>query len=234
MGCVAWRDVRAFLFDFDGTLVRQRIDFGLMHERILEVVRRHGLGTDAFAGMHGLETIAAARNMQAARAGDAAAEALEREAQRAVVAIELEAADEAVAIPGARDLLAALRLQGCRVGIVTRNCCAAVERVIAAQDLAYDVLLTRDDVDHVKPDPRHLLSALTLLGQSPRAAVMCGDHAMDILAGKRAGMATVGVLMDGRDESVYAEAVPDLMVRSYDELASQLGVVLGDDGSTRV
>jgi phosphoglycolate phosphatase len=118
------------------------------------------------------------------------------------------------------------------VGIVTRNCRLAVEQILARTPLWHDVLLTRDDVPHVKPDPRHLQTALDRLGVAGVQAVMCGDHPMDVLAGKRVGARTVGVLQAGVDASYFAEVPPDLVVLGVPEVLAYLdgGEGMGDAG----
>jgi len=228
MGQVGWSDAQAVLFDLDGTLVRQSIDFGVMRERVLDVIHRYGLAVETLRQRHVLELIDAAREAHLGSAGREEAAALYADAHRVVTAIEVEAAESAVALPGASALLRALLAQGRGVGIVTRNCRAAVERVIENEGLTYGVLLTRDDVEHVKPDPRHLLRALEMFQVNPRDAVMCGDHPMDVLAGKRAGMSTVGTLADGGGMDHFDEVQPDLLVRSFGELALYLGVDMCD------
>ncbi len=214
--------LRAFLFDFDGTLVRQRVDFGLMRTRVREVLTAHGVPLGPLEGLYVLEMVERARRELAAGDGDRA-EALAREARVAIEEVELLGAEEAEALPGAAELLSELRGRGVGIGIVTRNCRVAVERVLARQPLAHDVLLTRDDVRHVKPDPSHLLTALEMLGVDGAQAAMCGDHPMDITAGHRVGALTVGVLADGADEEFFAEVRPELLVRGVGELRGYLG-----------
>ncbi len=212
---------RAFLFDFDGTLIQQRIDFGLMRRAVMEVLGQHGADTAPLAGMHILEAVERA-TAQIAPADPARARAAAEASHRAITAIELEAAETATAFPGVPELLQHLRASGWGVAIVTRNCRVAVERVLARTPLPHDVLLTRDDVLHVKPDPRHLLAALERLGVAPEEAVMCGDHPMDVLAGKRIGARTVGVLPDGAGADYFAQARPDLVIARVTDLRAYL------------
>jgi phosphoglycolate phosphatase len=219
-------DLRACLFDFDGTLVVQVIDFDRMRALTLDVVAHHGLAREAYAGMYVLEMIERAC-ADLGGAGDATASALAfaADAQQAVLQCELEGATSSVALPGVVETLARLQARGIGVGIVTRNCREAVEQVLARTRIPHDVLLTRDDVPHVKPDPRHLLAALAHLGAAPQNAIMCGDHPMDVIAGRRAGMATVGVLPAGCPPTHFAEVAPDLVLGGVGELGSVLGLV---------
>ena len=214
-----FEDARAFLFDFDGTLVQQRVDFARMREDVLRIVANYGFAVEPLRAMYVLELIAHVEAELARRDGERS-RAFALEARRAVTEVELEAAEGAWAFPGVAEMLQELRARGFGVGIVTRNCRAAVERVLARNPLPYDVLLTRDDVIQVKPDPRHLLAAARALGTSGPQVVMCGDHPMDILAGQRIGAHTVGVLPPGAARDYFAEVHPDLVLAHVTELLS--------------
>jgi phosphoglycolate phosphatase len=211
-------NVRAWLFDFDGTLIQQEIDFARMRQVVQEIVRRYGVDVEPLAGMFVLEMIAQARTLL--RDGQAAT--FYQEAHQAVIDIELDAATRAYAFPGVPEMLRQLRARGLGVGIVTRNCRPAVERVLAQSAIPYDVLLTRDDIAHVKPDPRHLLAALEILHVPGDQAAMCGDHPSDVLVGQRVGAATVGVLSPGHGPEYFADVHPDLIVAQVTDVLAHL------------
>ena len=83
-----------------------------------------------------------------------------------------------------------------------------------------DVLLCREDVVRTKPSPDQLVSALRMLDAAPDRSVMVGDHIMDIVAGKSAGMRTVGVLTPGRAPDFFAKAAPDAVANDLYEILS--------------
>jgi phosphoglycolate phosphatase len=119
-------------------------------------------------------------------------------------------------LPGTETLLATLKQQGIKIGIVTRNCRRVSLSLLARFAVPYDALLTRDDVSHTKPDPRHLWDALHALGIEPMHAAMVGDHWMDIRAGRDAGLATLGIL--GRHhEDWFAPCPPDTLAVNLSE-----------------
>ena len=214
-------NARAILFDFDGTLIHQSIDFRFMREVVLDIARGYGVATESLVTMHVLELLDRVRKELMSRDG-ARAQALFEEAHGAVVDIELAAAERAEAFPGVPEMLDRLGSRGFRVGIVTRNCRVAVERVLERNPMHHDVLLTRDDVAHVKPDPLHLLSALEMLGVAGGQAVMVGDHPMDVLAGRRIGAKTVGVIPPGLTRERFAQTAPDLILDRVTDLLSHL------------
>jgi len=53
-----FEDARAFLFDFDGTLVQQRVDFARMREDVLRIVANYGFAVEPLRAMYVLELIA--------------------------------------------------------------------------------------------------------------------------------------------------------------------------------
>jgi phosphoglycolate phosphatase len=105
-----------------------------------------------------------------------------------------------------------------KIGVITRNCDGAVRTVCAHIESLCDAFLSRDSVERVKPDPHHLLTLLDKLGVSVQDAIMVGDHLMDILAGKRVGMRTVGVLTGRTTRDEFLGAGADYVL----EHASQL------------
>lgn len=207
-----FENIRAVLFDLDGTLVHTRIDFPGMKERVLAEVRRAGLDPEAYRARDILAILAEA----GPRLADPR-DFLER-AEEALVEIEMAACEGAEEAEGAAETLAWLRDRDVRVGIVTRNSPRAVARVLRDIPLPHDVLLTRADTPRVKPDPIHLLLALERLDAPPARSLMVGDHVMDVLGGKAAGTRTLGLLTPERPPDFFAQASPDGVIRSLREL----------------
>ena len=135
-----------------------------------------------------------------------------------MVACELAALSGAEEAYEASALLAWLRARGVAVGIVTRNSRAAVSMLLRRVPLPHDVLLTRDDVPRTKPDPAHLLAALDRLGVAPADAIMVGDHHMDIVAGRAAGLRSLAIAHGRLDDRSFADCPPDGFLRSFAEL----------------
>ena len=202
------------LFDLDGTLVLSPIDFAAMRAAVRTLALEEGalvplqapdvLGLVAEAGL-----LVPDKARFAARA------------DAAILELELDAARSAQPAPGAEATLTALRRGGVRVGIVTRNARSVASAVLARFALPHDVLVAREDTPRPKPAPMHLRRALVLLGVPKSRAVFVGDHAMDALGGRRAGLRTFGV-PTGAPGS-FAAAQPDVMLARIDELLEHLG-----------
>ena len=211
----------AVVFDFDGTLAELILDFTAMKARVGRVAAAFLSDVPTPGGLPALEY---ARFLAEAIGRDCAQNAarFERFAARAIMDQEIEAARAARLFDAARPALAALVRAGTRVGIITRNCHAAVDIVFPdAADFA-GVILARDDVCCVKPDPRHLLDALLVLGVRPARALMVGDHPMDVATGKAAGTRTAALASGRTPLAELARHDPDYLAADVAALAVRL------------
>jgi phosphoglycolate phosphatase len=211
------RIIKAIIFDFDGTLAVLNIDFSVMRERVFDLIRKYGVKEDSIKERYLLEVIDEVYPMIWEKNAFRAKEFYE-EAHRILHEVELRAAEEGRLIPGAEDSLKKLKQQGLKLGIITRNCEEAVRRVFPAIDEYSDVFVSRDSVEKVKPHPDHLRSALKTLKVPGEEAVMVGDHLIDIQAGKRVGMMTIGVLTGRIKREEFEEAGADYILMDVTEI----------------
>ena len=185
--------VKAVILDFDGTLAVLNMDFSEMKEEILNLIEKDGVCRESLREQYVLEIVDEAYSILLER-GRPLAEQFREKAQKMLREKELEAASKSRLLPGVESMLRKLRMAEVKVGIITRNCDRAVRMIFPHIESLCDAFLPRDSVERVKPDPHHLATLLDILGVFPQHAIMVGDHPMDILAGKRVGMRTVGVL----------------------------------------
>lgn len=211
--------IRAAIFDFDGTLAETDIDFGLMRRRVLEVAERWGLTDHLDERRYILEIVDDAIAMLS---GEDDRERFREEAARAMEDVELIFTSVAAPFPGIPRTLERLRECGRRVGIITRNCRVGVQSVFSRHPLHHEVLLTRDDVERVKPDPAHLHEALETLEVAPEHALMVGDHITDIEVGHAAGTWTAGVLTANTTREQFEEAGAHVVLESVADLTDLL------------
>lgn len=208
------RQIRAVVFDFDGTLVSAPYkDFSKMHARAREALLPYAHIPEEFTGptLEDVERVCSTLDAQTARLARNAA-------MRAIEEVEVETARLCELFPFVPDMLAALKERGVAVGVITRNCSAAVLTAYPGVREHFGCVLTREDAAHVKPHPGHLLQALDLLGGKPEQSLMIGDHPMDIITGKRAGTYTAGVVGDGSTALRLAEEEPDFIARDAGEV----------------
>jgi phosphoglycolate phosphatase len=196
------------LFDFDGTLLNINIDFAKMKQDVLSLGIKYGVSPNP--ELYVLESIDDIFN-QLSQEDVSLSERFRKQAKQILVDIEMDALPNSKAFDKADETLKQLKDRGIKVGIVTRNCRTAVLKSSEKAGFVYDILLTRDDVKKVKPDPQHLWDALNLLDSKPENSIMVGDHPIDVVAGKRAGMKTAAVLTLKTRED-FQSVAPDLIL----------------------
>jgi HAD superfamily hydrolase (TIGR01549 family) len=102
------------------------------------------------------------------------------------------------ALPGARELLALLTELGAPWAIATSGYQETAGPVLELLDVPAEVpVVTRDAVEHAKPDPDLFLAAAARLGVNIDQAMVIGDSVWDMLAARRARALGVGVLSGG-------------------------------------
>ncbi len=131
--------------------------------------------------------------------------------------------DTLEACTGMENLLATLKHQGRRLGVVTAKRRTTVELAFARIPLAhnFDTLIGGDGTLHHTPHPEPLLLALDRLAASPDEAAYVGDSPYDMQAAKAAGMYAIGVTW-GRIHDRAALADADVIVDSAEELLAEL------------
>jgi HAD superfamily hydrolase (TIGR01509 family) len=212
---------RIAVLDVDGTLVDTNYQHALAwyrafraYDETFPVWRIHrliGMGGDQL-----VEALAGEEVEQ--RIGD---ELRDRWVQEADPLLE-----EIAPLPGARDLLVAIRERGHRLVLASSGKPHHVERyldMLDARDLAEE-WTTSEDVEATKPAPDLLNVALKKLGEPEDApSVMVGDSVFDVEAAKRAGMPAIAVRSGGFGDDELREAGAIDVFDTPGDLAAALG-----------
>ena len=129
----------------------------------------------------------------------------------------LVAAGSVTALPGALDVIRALRASGVKVCLTTGFAPSTRDALLAALgwEREIDLALSPADVGRGRPAPDMVLGAMARLGVAdPSAVVVVGDTVSDLEAGTAAGAgAVVGVLSGAHDEAQLAAAPHTAILR---------------------
>jgi HAD superfamily hydrolase (TIGR01509 family) len=221
--------MQALIFDLDGTLVDTVYAHVFAWQRALielgspvdgwRIHRRIGMSGGLFAR-------AVAREIGRELSADEA-EALQRRHGE----VFREILPERRPLPGAIELLAALRRDGVTHGIATSGRRPEIDSSLEALGIPADtVVVERGDVLRAKPEPDLFLACRERLGVAARDCYVVGDAVWDLLAARRAGMLSVGLLTGGYGEDELRAAGAFRVYRDAAELhesLDELGIALG-------
>jgi len=218
----------AFLFDLDGTLVdsvyqhvlawREALEQGGIELAVWRIHRRIGMSGGLFLDGLARETGRRLTPEDVARIQKAHAVAFKRQVS------------QVRPLPGAAELLAYLSQAGVPWAVATSGWLESARPLLQMLGVTAEApVVTRDQVEHAKPDPDLFLAAAERLKVAAEDSVVVGDSVWDLLAARRARALGVGLLSGGygQDElerggayRVYQD--PADLSRHLDELGVRL------------
>jgi HAD superfamily hydrolase (TIGR01509 family) len=186
----------AFLFDLDGTLMDSVYQHVLAWREALEKI---GLELSVWRihrriGMSGGLFLDALLRETGRRFGPEEA----AEVRRIHAAAFARLVGAVRPLPGAKDLLAYLTKANVPWAIATSGWIDSARPMLAMLDVPSGVpVITRDQVEHAKPDPDLFLAAAARLDVPIESCIVVGDSVWDLLAARRARALGVGLLSGG-------------------------------------
>lgn len=195
----------AFLFDLDGTLVdsvyqhvlawREALADTGVELSVWRIHRRIGMSGGLLVNALLRETGGSLTSGDAERLHKLHADAYKR------------LASQVRPLPGARELLQALRDAGVPHAIATSGRMETARYALEMLGVASDFpVVTRDLVRYAKPDPDLFLAAAERLGVGIQNSVVVGDSIWDLLAAQRARALSVGLLSGGYGQEELEKA----------------------------
>lgn len=121
--------------------------------------------------------------------------------------------------PGAKKILKKLKSEGFLMGAISNRTKLSLKTTLDRAEFSsfFDIVISAEDVKNPKPHPQHVQTALTYLKVEPINSFMIGDTKDDILAGKLAGVKTIGVTYGFAGKKI-ADHNPDFVIDKLEEI----------------
>jgi phosphoglycolate phosphatase len=214
--------VKAVVFDLDGTLIASNHDYDEMARRVKLILEEVGAPAEALSQRGRIWEIiqGGLRSLQELGLPPERIKNILNRIDEALNEVEVSSVASVKLKPGTVELLEHLRDRGIRIGVATRSCGEYARRSMEASRLGeyFDVVLARDDVEFPKPDPRHLLQVLEELNATPQGSIFVGDTETDQRTARAAGIPFIGIpsseswrkRMEGKEGSVLVSSLSEI------------------------
>jgi phosphoglycolate phosphatase len=211
-------EVRALIFDLDGTLIDSKLDLALAVNAALSEMGRGPLPHEQIFGFVGQ----GAPSLIARALGDGATEEECRHCLEVFIQYySIHKLDNTAPYPGVRETLDAL--SGMPMAVLTNKPVGASRGILQGLGLAdhFRIIYGGNSFERKKPDPMGVETILQEFGAAPAQAMVVGDSEIDVQTARNAGAWICGVTY-GFGSHRFDEFPPDLIINSLAELVPHL------------
>jgi len=173
------QNIRALVFDLDGTLVTSVLDFNVIRAEI-------GCPED-------VDVLSYVDQLTPAQ---------KAEAEAIIHRHEVNDAEQSEWLPGAKEFVEACRTEEIPLAILTRNSDFSSRIKISRNQIPIPYLLTREN-SKPKPDPGALQDIARSFKLAPEQVLMVGDYKYDLQAGRNAQMPTCLIHYEGTPDYLH-------------------------------
>jgi pyrophosphatase PpaX len=128
--------------------------------------------------------------------------------------------------PNVIEVIRTLHQKGIQLGVVTTKIQLTAIRSLELYGLRQymDTIITIDDVEHPKPHPEPILTALGRLNADPGSTLMVGDSAADLMSAHAAGVRSAAVAWSLKGTKELQKYDPDYILNDMTDLYGLVGL----------
>ncbi len=222
--------LRAVLFDFDGTIVD--LHFGYKESRIaiIRVLKELNFDISKFFLNDTAQTIIEkVENQIVEKSMNLKLSDVKEKIWFIIDEFEMAAVNTSELVKETGTMLELLSEKNIKKGLVTNSGRKAVHLALARHDLEhdFDVIVTRDEVDRLKPYGDGIESALRILKVPIENAIYIGDSVNDVLAAKDANVCSIVINRQASSHEKLRKSSPNFIVNSLAEAMNLLEQIIG-------
>ncbi|MBD3340903.1 MAG: HAD-IA family hydrolase [Candidatus Lokiarchaeota archaeon] len=177
-------NIKAVIWDLDGTLIHFKIDWLRARREALKILRNHGVPKSLLTARNSiLDNVEKAKEyFKSIKLDPEEVISIFKLVESSVNEIEYEAALNATPIDGIKKVLDFVKSRNLKQAIYTFNTTKNAEISLdKVEFLSYfDVIVGRDQVENAKPHPEHLSTICEKLNVNCQETIVIGDTSRDI------------------------------------------------------
>lgn len=225
---LSFRGVKAIIFDLDGTLIDYRYHAETARETMIGELRRLNFDVSSMSSQQPTQMIMADAYAQIERGfSEISRESLKERLYRMLDTFDMEAYASSDIKPHSLPVIKGIKEKGYALGLFTNSGSKTVKITLERYQIGryFDAVVTRDDIDQMKPSGEGLKKILELLNAAPFEAVYVGDSWADIAAARESKVRVIAVEGGASTREHLQEQSPELILGSLEMLPSLLPTV---------
>ncbi|MGQ4833402.1 MAG: HAD family hydrolase [Candidatus Asgardarchaeia archaeon] len=211
-------EIEVIIFDLEGTLVENKIDFLEMKKEILSVLKeKYNINlSEMFLHKRVVEILDFLRDKLDNKKMSKIFEDISKIADK----YELVAAKNTVLKRDIKNILSELKKRNIKLALLTNDGKLATEQILNKFNLKefFDIIITRDDMNGLKPNPVGIEKIIKTLNVPKEKCVLVGDSKIDIEAANNAGIIAIGVLGGFSGFEELEKSRPHAIIKTLKEL----------------
>lgn len=217
--------VRAVIFDLDGTLIDYKYHAETAREAIIAQLKSMGFNISLMNSRQPTQIIMANAYDQIAKgAAKISREGLKERLYSMLDTFDMEAYSTSDIKPQALPVMREIKGKGYLLGLFTNSGSKTVKMTLEKYQMGnyFDAVVTRDDVEELKPSGVGLKKMLERLRIEPSEAIYVGDSWIDIAAARATNVRIIAVEGGAGTRRHLEEQSPELILPSLEKLPSLL------------
>jgi len=218
------RKVKAILLDLDGVIIKSTFKVNEAKRGLVGKLERLGLDISTISADNTFMDIMAKAEKQVVENKKLDLEYLKKSMSAVLDKFDIQALSQSELIDGVKSVINELRRRGLKLGLITNSGRTGVKMAFEKFGLSgcFDVVVTRNDVERIKPSGESVQKAVSTLGHAPNEVTYVGDSWADVVAAKNAGVMAIAIIGGISPKEKILQASPDAIISSLDEL---LGII---------
>jgi HAD superfamily hydrolase (TIGR01549 family) len=214
--------IELIVFDIDGTLVISHADWDGMRTKLRDHFKRNYDINLEFRPV--LDKMEEAIEIIQKKNPQIDSQKIKDTVMQIIEETGLEGIKKSQLVKNCKKNLEKLRKKRKRLASFTRSGLKEASLALQLHNIEkyFEMVVTRDDTARVKPNPDPILLISKKMNINPDNILVVGDHPYDILAGKRAGTKTIGVLSGIAPKEDLLKAGADFILESIAEIEKYL------------
>jgi len=217
--------LKSVLFDFDGTIVDLDFKYAESRVAIIKALKELDFDTLNFSLQDTAQTILEKVEKQIMeKSMNIKLSEIKDKIWSIIDEFEMEAVNASELLKETKSILRLLSEKGIKKGLVTNSGRKAVQLALIKHELehGFDVIVTRDEVDRLKPYGDGIRLALRMINVPIENAIYVGDSINDVLAAKDANVYSIAINRWPHYIEKLRKSSPDYIVNSLGETMNLL------------